>query len=159
MKDTTPDRDNTTFVTHLECSATGERYPADGLMNLSRTGQPLLVRYDLASLGAALSKDDLVRREPDLWRYREFLPVRRAENIVSLGEQMTPIIAAPRLQRQLGCGEVLIKDEGRLSTGSFKARGMVLAVSMARAPRMRRRGPMPIPSRRGSACPRRSATF
>ena len=132
MRHTTSYQNDATFVTHLECAATGERYPADQLVNLSHTGQPLLVRYDLASVAAALDKDDLIRRKPDLWRYREFLPVRRAENIVSLGEQLTPIIAAPRLRRQLGCGEILIKDEGRLPTGSFKARGMTLAVSMAK---------------------------
>jgi threonine synthase len=121
-----------TFVTHLECAATGERYPADELHNLSRVGKPLLVRYDLAAVAKALSKDALRDRPPDLWRYRELLPVRRKENIVSLGEAMTPIVRMPRLAARLGA-EILIKDEGRLPTGSFKARGLLMAVSMAKA--------------------------
>ena len=66
-----------TFVSHLECGATGERYPADRLHGLSRAGKPLLVRYDLEALGRALSRRDLAGRTPGLWRYREFLPVRR----------------------------------------------------------------------------------
>jgi threonine synthase len=122
-----------TFVTHLECSATGERHAADALHNLSRAGKPLLVRYDLAAINKALGKEALARRPRDFWRYRELLPVRRTENIVSLGEAVTPIVAMPRLARMLGTGEILIKDEGRLPTGSFKARGLALAVSMAKA--------------------------
>ena len=122
-----------TFVTHLECSATGERYPADELHNVSRTGKPLLVRYDLAGIRHALSKTALAQRPRDLWRYRELLPVRRAENIVSLGEAVTPLVAMPKLAAKLGAREILVKDEGRLPTGSFKARGLVMAVSMAKA--------------------------
>jgi len=122
-----------TFVTHLECSATGERYAADELHNLSRAGKPLLVRYDLAGVRQALSKEALALRPRDLWRYRELLPVRRAQDIISLGEAMTPVVAMPKLARALGAGEILIKDEGRLPTGSFKARGLVMAVSMAKA--------------------------
>lgn len=122
--------DRPTFVTHLECSLTGETYPADVVHGLSRAGRPLLVRYDLDKLGRSLTRNDLLKRDADLWRYREFLPVRRTTNIVSLGEVMTPLIAAPRLQA--GAGPLFIKDEGRLPTGSFKARGLCLAVSMAK---------------------------
>jgi threonine synthase len=120
-----------TFVTHLECSETGVRYEPDRLHNLSRTGKPLLVRYDLDRVRRALTKDLLETREPNIWRYRELLPVRRSDNIVSLGEMMTPLIA---IRDALGTfnQEVLIKDEGRLPTGSFKARGVALAVSMAK---------------------------
>ena len=121
-----------TFVTHLECSATGETQPADQLANLSSAGKPLLVRYDLEALGKAVKKSDLLSRAPDIWRYREFLPVRRAENIVSLGESMTPLINAPRMARKIGAGELIVKDEGRMPTGSFKARGIAMAVSMAK---------------------------
>ena len=121
------------FVTHLECAMTGERHEADQVHNLSRAGKPLLVRYDLAGVKKALSKDKLARRPADLWRYRELLPVRRKEDIVSLGEVMTPIVPMPKLQKKLGGGEILVKDEGRLPTGSFKARGLVMAVSMAKA--------------------------
>lgn len=122
-----------TFVTHLECSLTGEVYPADQPHNLSRAGRPLLVRYDLAGVRRALTKETLARRPEDLWRYRELLPVRRAADIVSLGETFTPIVPLSRLARSLGGGEILVKDEGRLPTGSFKARGLVMAVSMAKA--------------------------
>ena len=121
------------FVTHLECAMTGERHEADQVHNLSRAGKPLLVRYDLAGVCKALSKETLAARPPDLWRYRELLPVRNAEDIISLGETMTPIVRMPRLSAKFGGGEILVKDEGRLPTGSFKARGLVMAVSMAKA--------------------------
>ncbi|MGB8431982.1 MAG: threonine synthase [Pseudolabrys sp.] len=121
------------FVTHLECAMTGERHEADQVHNLSRAGKPLLVRYDLAGVCKALSKETLAARPPDLWRYRELLPVRKAEDIISLGETMTPIVRMPRLSAKFGGGEILVKDEGRLPTGSFKARGLVMAVSMAKA--------------------------
>jgi threonine synthase len=122
-----------TFVTHLECSMTGERYPADELHNLSRAGKPLLVRYDLAGVKKSLSREALAQRPHDLWRYRELLPVRRIEDIVSLGEAVTPIVAMPKLAKMLATTEILVKDESRLPTGSFKARGLALAVSMAKA--------------------------
>src|SRR3984893_4706226 len=122
-----------TFVTHLECAYTGERHAADEVHNLSRAGKPLLVCYDLAAVAKALSKEALARRSPDLWRYRELLPVRRTQDIVSLGEAMTPLIRLPGLAAKLGGAELLVKDEGRLPTGSFKARGLVMAVSMAKA--------------------------
>jgi threonine synthase len=122
-----------TFVTHLECSMTGERYEADVVQGLSAAGRPLLVRYDLDGVKGAMSKDTLANRPADLWRYRELLPVRQSSNIVSLGEVVTPLLPMPRLARDLGVsGEVLVKDEGRLPTGSFKARGLVMAVSMAK---------------------------
>jgi threonine synthase len=121
------------FVTHLECAMTGEHYPAGEIHNLSRAGKPLLVRYDLSGVARAFSKEKLAQRPPDLWRYRELLPVRSATDIVSLGETMTPIVRMPRLAAKLGGGDILVKDEGRLPTGSFKARGLVMAVSMAKA--------------------------
>src|SRR6185437_8866039 len=119
-----------TFVTHLECGMTGERYEADRLHGLSKAGKPLLVRYDLSGVKKALTKQMLAERPQTLWRYREMLPVRRPENIVSLGEVVTPLVSAPRLAAK--GGELLVKDEGRLPTGSFKARGLVMAVSMAK---------------------------
>jgi threonine synthase len=122
-----------TFVTHLECAATGERHAADAVHNLSRAGKPLLVRYDLDAVKKALSKDALAGRPADLWRYRELLPVRRVQDIVSLGEAVTPLLPLPKLGKALGGAEILVKDEGRLPTGSFKARGLVMAVSMAKA--------------------------
>jgi threonine synthase len=122
-----------TFVTHLECAETGEHHAADEVHNLSRAGKPLLVRYDLEGVAKALTKQALARRAPDLWRYRELLPVRRVEDIVSLGEAVTPLVLLPRLTASLGSAGLLVKDEGRLPTGSFKARGLVMAVSMAKA--------------------------
>ncbi len=105
MSDATwPHADLPTFVTHLECGLTGERHEADRLHNLSRAGKPLLVRYDLAAAARALTKDKLATRPFDIWRYRELLPVRKAANVVSLGEVVTPLLPAPRLQRRLGGG-------------------------------------------------------
>jgi threonine synthase len=122
-----------TFVTHLECAYTGERFEADKVHNLSSAGKPLLVRYDLAGVKKALTKDALAQRPADLWRYRELLPVRKVSDIVSLGEVVTPLIRMPKTSKALGGGEIIVKDEGRLPTGSFKARGLVMAVSMGKA--------------------------
>jgi len=122
-----------TFVSYLECSLTGERYPADTLQTLSKAGRPLLVRYDLDGVRRALPRTALADRPQTLWRYRELLPVRRPENVVSLGEVVTPLISLPRIAARLAKGgELLVKDEARLPTGSFKARGLALAVSMAK---------------------------
>lgn len=127
-----------TFVTHLECSETGARVPADTLQNLSPAGKPLLVRYDLAGVANAVDPEALARRPADLWRYRELLPVRECRHLTSLGEVVTPLL---RLDRH--GPELWVKDEGRLPTGSFKARGLCMAVSMARALGVRR---MAMPS-------------
>lgn len=126
--------DRPTFVTHLECSLTGERYEADRLHGLSRAGRPLLVRYDLAGVKGALTKAALAARPADIWRWRELLPVRDKAHVISLGEQMTPILPLDATARRLGGAEgaLMVKDEGRLPTGSFKARGLVMAVSMAK---------------------------
>jgi len=121
------------FVTHLECGMTGEKLAANVVHNLSPQGWPILVRYDLDSMRREISKAKIAARAPDWWRYQEMLPIRYAENIVSLGEVMTPLIPLPGLARQLGAtAPLLVKDEGRLPTGSFKARGLALAVCMAK---------------------------
>ena len=117
------------FVTHLECSMTGEHYDADVIQGLSRVGRPLVVRYDLAAIRAQLPRALVEARPTDLWRWRELLPVRRTDDIVSLGEIETPLVPV----RKSGGDNVIVKDEGRLPTGSFKARGLVMAVSMAKA--------------------------
>ena len=122
-----------TFLTHLECSYTGERYDAGKVHGLSAAGKPLLVRYDLDALAKSVSKEALAARSEGFWRYHEFLPVTDAENRVSLGEVVTPLIRMPHTEQKLGVsGEIIVKDEGRLPTGSFKARGLALAVSMAK---------------------------
>ncbi len=120
-------------VTHLECAACGLRHEARRLHNLcTQCGKPLLVRYDLKRAAASLTKESLADREPDLWRYREVLPVEHDENIVNLGEGFTPLVHASRLGAQLGLSQLYIKDEGQNPTQSFKARGMAAAVSMAK---------------------------
>ncbi len=136
-----PANDNLTasranYVTHLECGLAGDRYEAGEVHGLSKAQKPLLVRYDLAAIQRDVDRDQLAARPEGLWRYREFLPVRQTENIVSLGESQTPLIPTPRLQA--GRGTVWVKDEGRLPTGSFKARGLCLAVSMAKELGIRR---------------------
>src|SRR5437762_1208237 len=120
-------------VTHLECAACGFRHEARRLHNLcTQCGKPLLVRYDLKRAAFSLTKESLAARAPDLWRYREVLPVEHDENIVNLGEGFTPLLHASRLGAQLGLSQLFIKDEGQNPTQSFKARGMATAVSMAK---------------------------
>jgi threonine synthase len=121
------------FVTHLECSATGATYPAGQAHNLSKAGKPLIVRYDLEAIGRSVDRDALAARPANFWRYRELLPMRSPADIVSLGEQITPLVPLTETSRRIAGGDLLVKDEGRLPTGSFKARGMAVAVSMAKS--------------------------
>jgi threonine synthase len=123
------ERPVSTYVTELECSLTGERYPAGQVHGLSRSGRPLLVRYDLDAVGRAVDPQTLERRPGGFWKYRELLPLTRPESVLDLGEVMTPML---RLRKLEDGDELLVKDEGRLPTGSFKARGLGLAVAMAR---------------------------
>ena len=120
------------FVTHLECSLTGKQYAPNQLYNLSEAGKPLLVKYDLAKAARHLTKERLRTRAGNLWRYREVLPVVHAENIVTLGEGGTPLLPARRLGARMGLSQLFIKDESVNPTGAFKARGLALAVSMAK---------------------------
>ena len=116
------------FITHLECSLTGERYEAGQVHNLSRAGKPLLVRYDLNALANILTRESIAARGPGMWKWRELLPVPDGVEPVSLGEPETPIVPLTRT----GGPDLLVKDEGRLPTGSFKARGLAMAVTMAK---------------------------
>jgi threonine synthase len=118
----------TSFVSHLECSVTGTRLAAQQVHGLSPAGKPLLVRYRLNALRQTLDRDAVQARSGGFWRYRELLPVRDDANVVSLGEVTTPLLRI----RADGPGELLVKDEGRLPTGSFKARGLAVAVAMAK---------------------------
>lgn len=119
-------------VTHLECGACGLRHEARRLQNLcTECGKPLLVRYDLERAAQSLTKESLKGRRADLWRYREVLPVEEDAHVVSLGEGWTPLLSAKRLGAKVGLEELYIKDESQNPTGSFKARGMSAAVSMA----------------------------
>ena len=121
-------------VTHLECANCGLRHDAGVRQNLCvECGKPLLVRYDLEAAAQTLKKDTLCERESSLWRYREVLPVRDWNNIVSFGEGWTPLLNAQRLANSLSVPlELYIKDEGQNPTQSFKARGMTAAISMAK---------------------------
>ncbi|MBA3440457.1 MAG: threonine synthase [Pyrinomonadaceae bacterium] len=120
-------------VTHLECAACGLHHEARRLHNLcTQCGKPLLVRYDLKRAADSLTKEVLLTRPSNMWRYREVLPVEHDENITSLGEGWTPLLPAPRLARQTGLDQLWIKDESQNPTQSFKARGMSAAVSVAK---------------------------
>jgi threonine synthase len=122
----------THYVTHLECANCFERYDADLVHGLCvKCQRPLWVRYDLDAVKQAVSRSDLAARPQTMWRYRELLPVRSSASIVSLAETMTPLVRAPRLAAAFGVGEILVKDESRLPTGSFKARGMAMAITKA----------------------------
>jgi len=117
-------------LSHLECSRTGATYDADVVQGLSEVGAPLLARYDLASV--TVSREEVAARPPDLWRYHEVLPVRDPEHVTTLGEGMTPLLAMPTYGAAIGVPGLLVKDEGALPTGSFKARGAAVGVSRAR---------------------------
>ena len=120
-------------VTNLECSFCHREYDAKRLQNVcAECGKPLLVRYDLKRISKFLTRQALYARRSDLWRYRELLPVRREDNIVTLGEGWTPLLPAKRLGASMGMSQLLIKDESQNPTDSFKARGMSVAVSMAK---------------------------
>lgn len=120
-----------TFVTHLESALDGTKLPADCVQTLHRD-RPLWVRYDLPAVAKAMSKESLATRRPTLWRYRELLPPADDSSIVSLGEGMTPLIDCPRLAGHFGLNRLSVKDESQLPTGSFKSRGLAMAISMAR---------------------------
>jgi threonine synthase len=119
------------FMTHLECSLTGERYDSDRIQNLSRAGKPLLARYDLDAVAARLNRDELARRSAGMWKWRELLPLPEGAEPVSLGEPETPLVELTGVGLRQGTRAPIVKDEGRLPTGSFKARGLAMAVSMA----------------------------
>ncbi len=118
-------------LTELECPRCHRRHDADRVSGVCDCGSPLLVRYDLDEVRAGLTKDEVAAREPTLWRYHELLPVRSPEYVVSLGEGMTPLFPVPGIGAELGVDRLLMKDEGLIPTGSFKARGAAVGVSRA----------------------------
>src|SRR5687768_14876239 len=116
-------------VTHLECGLCRLEHEAHRLHNVcSNCAKPLLVRYDLTRSKTTLTKESLVSRRADMWRYREVLPVQSDANIVTLGEGWTPLLRAKKLGKAVGIHELYIKDESQNPTQSFKARGMSAAV-------------------------------
>jgi threonine synthase len=118
-------------LSHLDCSRCGTRYGAERVQGTCSCGSPLLARYDLRQVASQASPRDVAGRPADLWRYHELLPVRQAAHVVSLGEGMTPLLPVPRIGRALGVPGLLMKDEGLLPTGTFKARGAAVGVSRA----------------------------
>ena len=121
-----------TFLIDLECSACNQRFPAEQLLNLCPDcAKPLLAKYDTEEAKKFLTPEKLAIREPTLWRYREMLPVRDESSIVTLSEGGTPLIHARNLGHRLGINNLYIKDESVNPTGSFKARGLAMAVSRA----------------------------
>ena len=119
------------FVTHLEGAIDGTRLTFGQLHGL-HNGRPIWVRYDLASVRERVSPESIAARAPSLWRYRELLPLPFDVEPVTLGEGMSPLLPCPRLGHSLRLNRLLVKDESQLPTGSFKSRGMAMAVSMAK---------------------------
>jgi threonine synthase len=121
------------YLTHLECTACGDTFSAEDAHGTCQAcGKVLYARYDLENARKELDRDNLASRPPSMWRYFELMPVRRQENVLSLGEGMTPLVHARALGAQLGCQQLYIKDESGNPTGSFKARGLSAAVSKAK---------------------------
>jgi len=120
------------FVDYLECPKCGKTYSAENIVQLCSCGAPLLVRYNLKLLKKSISKNDLKERLPSLWRYREFLPIKEEQNIVSLGEGMTPLLLLNTLGPRVGMKNLYLKDEGIIPTGTFKARGAAVGASKAK---------------------------
>jgi threonine synthase len=121
------------YLTHLECSKCGTRHEADEVQTVCQEcGKPLFARYDLEAVREAVTKRELVGREASMWRYWELLPIRDRKNVVSLGEGWTPLTQVRRLGESLGVPDLWVKDEGIIPTGSFKARGLAMAVSKAK---------------------------
>ena len=118
------------FVTHLESAIDGTHLPADQLQSMHKD-RPLWVRYDLPAIAAAANRDSLRDREPSMWRYRELLPPGDDQEIVTFGEGMSPLLNCPRLASQFDLQHLAIKDESQLPTGSFKSRGLAMAITMA----------------------------
>jgi threonine synthase len=119
-------------LSHLVCSRTGERHDPDVVQGVSSVGAPLLARYDLDQVRRSVSPREITTRPHDLWRYHELLPVRAPAHVTTLGEGMTPLLPLPRYGAAIDVPGLLMKDEGALPTGSFKARGAAVGVSRAR---------------------------
>ena len=120
------------FASHLECPKCSASYETEQPHQLCTCGSPLLVRYDLEKVAANMNKETVANRAPDLWRYRELLPVVDESNIITMGEGMTPLLKLDRLGQQIGMSNLFLKDEGIIPTGSFKARGAAVGVSRAK---------------------------
>jgi threonine synthase len=121
------------YLSHLECSVPCGAPALDPRERhfLCRCGAPLLARYDL-SRARSWCRDSLSGRPPNMWRYREMLPLFEGEDPVTLGEGFTPLFHARSLGATLGLDRLYIKDESLNPTNSFKARGQSAAITRAR---------------------------
>ena len=121
------------YFTHLECSSCGERHETNKVQTVcTKCGKPLFARYDLEKIQNTLTRRELVAREANMWRYWELLPIVERKNAVTLGEGWTPLINTPRLGEKIGLPDLWVKDEGIIPTGTFKARGLSMAISKAK---------------------------
>jgi threonine synthase len=120
------------YLSHLECPKCASTYQSEQPIHLCRCGSPLLVRYDLKKVRRGFRKKALNSRKENLWRYRELLPVKKEENVVFLGEGMTPLLPLKNLGPKFGFSSLCLKDEGLIPTGTFKARGAAVGVSRAK---------------------------
>ncbi|MFD6683185.1 threonine synthase [Micromonospora parva] len=120
------------YLTHLDCPRCGKEHAADRLQNLCDCGSPLLARYDLPAVAKAVTPERFPLRPADLWRYRELLPVADPRHVTTLGEGWTPLLRTPAYGTEIGIADLMVKDEGLIPTGSFKARGAAVGVSRAR---------------------------
>ena len=139
-------------LNHLECSLCGKQYEAGQLLNLCDCGGPLLARYNLDEARRSWNRAWIPNGPASMWRYSPLLPVRKRGSLVSLGEGFTPLIRCHHLEQRLGCQNLWVKDEGLNPTGSFKARGLSCAVSMARELGVRKL-PWPPPGTPPAAMP------
>ncbi|MEW9502188.1 threonine synthase [Jeotgalibacillus marinus] len=119
------------YISHLYCPKCSSTYDANIINQLCECGSPLLVTYDLPALAKNWKRSDLIGRRNDLWRYHELLPVQKEENVVSMGEGMTPLVAMKALGEHMGISQLYMKDEGIIPTGTFKARGAAVGISKA----------------------------
>jgi threonine synthase len=121
------------YYTHLECSKCGKKHDADVIQTVCKDcGKPLFARYDLKAVSESVTKEDLANKEASMWRYLELLPVKQQKNVISLGEGWTPLIPVRRLGKCIGLPDLWVKDEGVIPTGTFKSRGLAMAVSKAK---------------------------
>ncbi len=121
------------FLKHVECTECGQIFSAEKVQTICEDcNAPLFASYDLERIKESMSKEDLVARYPSMWRYKEFLPIKEDENIVSLGEGFTPLHQLDRLGKEIGIDALYMKDGGVIPTGTFKSRGLAMGISKAK---------------------------
>ena len=121
------------YITHLECSKCGKKHDPNNIQTVCKEcGKPLFARYNLEVIKDTFSRKDLVVRDASMWRYWELLPIKELQNKISLGEGWTPLSRVTELGESIGLPDLWVKDEGIIPTGSFKSRGLSMAVSKAK---------------------------